>query len=48
MLNIQNKKFKIQKRRGAIAVFAAICLVMVIAFLAFSVDFGFIAKTANE
>jgi hypothetical protein len=35
-------------RRGAIAVLAAFCLVIAIAFLAFAIDFGYIELTENE
>ncbi len=35
-------------RRGAIAVLAAICIVVVLAFLAFSVDWGYITVTESE
>ena len=35
-------------RRGAILAWAAICLVVVVAFLAFSIDFGYIVVTESE
>lgn len=39
---------KQNKRRGAIAVFAAGCLLMVVGFLALSVDWGYIVVTESE
>lgn len=38
----------LQKRRAAIAVLAAVCLIIVMVFLAFSVDWGYIAVTESE
>jgi Flp pilus assembly protein TadG len=37
-----------RKRRGAIVLLATLCLIIVIAFLAFSVDFGYIVVAESE
>jgi len=39
---------KPKRRRGAIAVLAAICLIVIIVFLAFSIDLGYIAVTESK
>ena len=40
--------FNSQKRCGAIAIMAAVCLVIVVAFLAFTIDFGHINVAESE
>jgi Flp pilus assembly protein TadG len=37
-----------ETRKGAIAVLAAVCLIIAVAFLAFAVDWGYIAVTSGE
>ena len=48
MLNTSNPRLKVQKRCGSIAIMAAVCLVIVIAFLAFTIDFGYINVAESE
>lgn len=48
MFRSMRSRSQAQKRRGAIAIMAAICLVVVIAFLAFTVDFGHINVAESE
>ncbi len=43
-----SKKTPGHTRRGALLVWAAFCLVIVVGFLAFSVDFGYIVVTESE
>jgi Flp pilus assembly protein TadG len=50
---LKTNRFRINRckrssRRGAIAVLAAFCLVIAIAFLAFALDFGYIELTENQ
>ena len=48
MLTTCKSRFNPQKRCGAIAILAAVCLVIVVAFLAFTIDFGHINVAESE
>jgi Flp pilus assembly protein TadG len=48
MLKTRKSRFRSQKRLGAIAILAAVCMVIVVAFLAITIDFGHINVAESE
>ncbi len=48
MPNKLRKSIRSTRRRGAISVFAAFCLIIVIAFLAFSIDLGYLSVSESQ
>ena len=48
MQTFRHKASDVRKRRGSIVLLAAFCLVIVIAFLAFSIDFGYIVVAESD
>jgi len=48
MKTMQHFTFKVQERKGAVAVIVALCIVMLIGFVALAVDVGYMMTTKNE
>ncbi len=48
MQTFRHRASDVRKRRGSIVLLAAFCLVIIIAFLAFSIDFGYIVVAESD